>query len=104
MGFASSPVSASYAARSSRQWKPTRVIIFTEYADTKRYLVELLSTAIAETDDAERRILQFHGGMGDDTRDEVQRAFNSLPDEHPVRILVATDAAREGVKDQMAVK
>ncbi|MFS8069622.1 MAG: DISARM system SNF2-like helicase DrmD, partial [Byssovorax sp.] len=86
--------------RASRAWKPGRVIIFTEYADTKRYLVELLSAAIADTHDGERRILQFHGGMGDDARDEVQRAFNSKPDDHPVRILVATDAAREGVNLQ----
>jgi hypothetical protein len=76
------------------------VLIFTEYADTKRYLVELLSAAVAHTDDGENRIMQFHGGMGDEARDEVQRAFNSPPGEHPVRILVATDAAREGVNLQ----
>jgi hypothetical protein len=86
--------------KASRNWKPDRVILFTEYADTKRYLVELLSAAIAHTKDGDQRILQFHGGMGDDTRDEVQRAFNSAPSEHPVRILVATDAAREGVNLQ----
>ena len=38
--------------------------------------------------------------MGDDTRDDVQRAFNSPPEKDPVRILVATDAAREGVNLQ----
>jgi hypothetical protein len=38
--------------------------------------------------------------MGDDAREEVQRAFNAPPDEHPVRILVATDAAREGINLQ----
>jgi len=86
--------------RASRAWKPRRAIIFTEYADTKRYLVELLSSAIEHTDDGEHRILQFHGGMGDEARDEVQRAFNSKPEDHPVRILVATDAAREGVNLQ----
>ncbi|WP_338046599.1 DISARM system SNF2-like helicase DrmD [Polyangium spumosum] len=86
--------------RAKRAWSPRRVLIFTEYADTKRYLVELLSAAVAHTDDGENRIMQFHGGMGDEARDEVQRAFNSPPDEHPVRILVATDAAREGVNLQ----
>ena len=44
--------------------------------------------------------MQFHGGMGDDARDEVQRAFNRAPEDDPVRILVATDAAREGVNLQ----
>lgn len=87
-------------AKASRAWKPRRVILFTEYADTKRYLVELLNAAALHTDDGERRILQFHGGMGDEARDEVQRAFLSDPKEHPVRILVATDAAREGVNLQ----
>jgi hypothetical protein len=81
-------------------WTDRRVILFTEYADTKRYLVELLSEAISHTDRGDERILQFHGGMGDDLRDEVQRAFNAQPDDHPVRILVATDAAREGVNLQ----
>jgi len=86
--------------RASRAWTPRRVILFTEYADTKRYLVDLLTAAVAHTDDGEQRILQFHGGMGDEARDEVQQAFNSLPDKHAVRILVATDAAREGVNLQ----
>lgn len=88
------------AVRASRKWSARRVIVFTEYADTKRYLVELLSAAVADTDDGEHRILQFHGGMGDDARDEVQRAFNAPPEQHPVRILIATDAAREGVNLQ----
>ncbi|MBK8696988.1 MAG: hypothetical protein IPN17_33190 [Deltaproteobacteria bacterium] len=43
-----------------------RVLIFTEYADTKRYLEARLREAFAGTDDAERRIATFHGGMGDD--------------------------------------
>ncbi|MCC6646475.1 MAG: DEAD/DEAH box helicase, partial [Polyangiaceae bacterium] len=86
--------------KAKRKWTDRRVILFTEYADTKRYLVELLTSAVADTDDGEHRILSFHGGMGDDARDEVQRAFNAPPDKHPVRILVATDAAREGVNLQ----
>jgi superfamily II DNA or RNA helicase len=86
--------------KASRAWGPRRVLLFTEYADTKRYLVELLTAAVAHTDHGEQRIRQFHGGMGDDARDEVQRAFNSEPADDPVRILVATDAAREGVNLQ----
>ncbi|RYE84612.1 MAG: hypothetical protein EOO75_17920, partial [Myxococcales bacterium] len=87
-------------ARASRAWTGRRVILFTEYADTKRYLLETLTAAVADTDDGEHRILTFHGGMSDDARDEVQRAFNAPPDRHPVRILIATDAAREGVNLQ----
>jgi len=85
---------------SDRAWTDQRVIIFTEYGDTKRYLQALLSEAIAGTDDPDHRILVMHGGMGDDARDEVQRAFNTEPAKHPVRILLATDAAREGVNLQ----
>lgn len=86
--------------KARRAWTDRRVILFTEYADTKRYLVELLTAAVAYTERGDQRIRQFHGGMGDDARDEVQRAFNAAPDDDPVRILVATDAAREGVNLQ----
>lgn len=88
------------ATKKECEWTDRRVLLFTEYADTKRYLVELLSEAIGHTAGGEERIMQFHGGMGDEQRDEIQRAFNAPPDEHPVRILVATDAAREGVNLQ----
>jgi hypothetical protein len=81
-------------------WTDRRVIVFTEYGDTLKYLLRMLNAASEGTRDAERRILKFHGGMSDETRDEVQRAFNAPPDEHPVRLLLATDAAREGVNLQ----
>ncbi|MGM0578733.1 MAG: DISARM system SNF2-like helicase DrmD [Myxococcota bacterium] len=78
-----------------RRWANRRIIIFTEYGDTKRYLRERLREAISGTDRAGERILEIHGGMGDDERADVQEAFNH-PDS-PARILLATDAAREGV-------
>lgn len=83
-----------------RRWTDRRVLIFTEYGDTKRYLLQILGAAIGGTHQDEDRIMQFHGGMSDDQREEVQRAFNSPPGEHPVRILIATDAAREGINLQ----
>ena len=88
------------AARMGGAWNDRRVIIFTEYADTKRYLVQQLSAAIAETDQADARIATFHGGMDDKSREEVKRAFNAQPKKHPLRILIATDAAREGINLQ----
>jgi hypothetical protein len=91
---------ARTASKADRQWTDKRVIIFTEYAHTKAHLRHLLAAAIDGSDDAERRIKEFHGGMSDEQRAEVQRAFNGPPDEHPVRILVCTDAAREGVNLQ----
>lgn len=84
----------------SREWSSRRVILFTEWADTKRYLLDLLTEAIADTDRAEDRIAGFSGGMGDETREEIQRRFNASPEEEHLRILVATDAAREGINLQ----
>lgn len=81
-------------------WNDRRIIIFTEYADTKRYLEQQLRGAIASTDRAASRVATFHGGMGDESREEVKRAFNADPKKHPLRILIATDAAREGVNLQ----
>ena len=81
-------------------WSDRRVLIFTEYADTKRYLRQLLAAAFEGTERGEERILELHGGMSPEAREEVQRAFNSPPDKDPVRVLLATDAAREGVNLQ----
>ena len=84
----------------SRAWSDRRIIVFTEYADTRRYLMALLDAAIAHTERGDERVLSLHGGMGDESRDLVQRAFNASPETHPVRVLIATDAAREGVNLQ----
>lgn len=81
-------------------WASQRLIIFTEYADTKRYLTDLLQGAIENTKEPDQRILGFHGAMSDDQRERVQEAFNGDPAKHAVRILIATDAAREGLNLQ----
>ena len=82
------------------QWNNRRVLIFTEYADTKRYLDQQLRRIIADSDQEDDRIGSFHGGMGDDRREAIKAAFNADPTHHPLRILIATDAAREGVNLQ----
>lgn len=82
------------------KWNDLRLLIFTQYEDTKRYLVQLLRMAVADTDLGEHRIEVFHGPTPPDKRESIKRAFNLPPDEHPVRILVATDAAREGLNLQ----
>lgn len=86
--------------KASRAWTDRRVILFTEYAHTLRYVAEILNRAVDATDDGEHRVALFHGGMGDDARAAIQRAFNAPPTESPLRILVATDAAREGLNLQ----
>ena len=81
-------------------WKPRRVILFTEYGDTLRYLKEQLTAAFEGTHRGDERILTLMGGLGDARRAEIQEAFNGPLDEYPVRILLATDAAREGINLQ----
>jgi superfamily II DNA/RNA helicase len=82
------------------EWSSRRVLIFTEYADTKRYLTRMLERALEGTRLGEERVMGFHGAMNEEQRDQVQRHFNGAPAEYPVRILVATDAAREGLNLQ----
>ncbi len=81
-------------------WLDKRVIIFTEYTDTKSYLQQKLKEAIAGSDKERERIDVFHGGIGEERREAIKKAFNADPSRHPLRILIATDAAREGVNLQ----
>lgn len=83
------------------RWNNRRVIIFTENREgTKRYLLEMLSRAIAGSDRAEERIEVIDGLTSSTRRQEIQRRFNTDPAHDPLRILLATDAAREGLNFQ----
>jgi SNF2 family DNA or RNA helicase len=82
------------------QWNGIRVILFTEYDDTKRYLQQQLTAAISGSDRADERIAIFHGPTSSAEREVIKTAFNADPAKHPVRILIATDAAREGLNLQ----
>ncbi len=85
---------------SRARWTDERLLIFTEYGHTKDYLLKLLRTAVAGTDRDDERIGVFDGGMSDDDRRAVSAAFTGNPAAYPLRVLVATDAAREGVNLQ----
>lgn len=87
-------------AQDGAQWNDTRVIIFTEWDASLTYLRNQLSHAIARTDQAEARIEIYRGSTGTDRREAIKSAFNADPSENPVRILLATDAAREGLNLQ----
>ena len=83
------------------QWNDRRVLIFTENrAGTKHYLREMLDWAIAGTDCADERIAVIDGHTSGARRKEIQRRFNADPKKDPLRILLATDAAREGLNFQ----
>jgi superfamily II DNA or RNA helicase len=82
------------------QWNRRRLIVFTEYEDTRRWLERRLREALAETDRCDERIGVFTGATSAERREEIKRAFNSDPAKEPLRILICTDAAREGVNLQ----
>ncbi len=73
-------------------WNNERLIIFTEYKDTLEYLKNLLNE--------EDRILTLSGGDTKENREIIKREFQKSPNESKVRILIATDAASEGLNLQ----
>jgi superfamily II DNA or RNA helicase len=75
-------------------WTDQRVIIFTEYRATQNWLQTLLAT---EGLTAGNRLLTLYGGMDTALRERVKAAFQAHPAISPVRILLATDAASEGI-------
>ncbi|SDT42932.1 SNF2 family N-terminal domain-containing protein [Streptomyces sp. TLI_053] len=79
-----------------KHWQNERVVVFTEYRDTQRWLVELLRQE-EMTDGG--RVAQLHGGLTTEEREQIRLGFQAAPDtaEGRVRILVATDAASEGI-------
>lgn len=82
-------------------WTHRRVLVFTENREgTKRYLKQLLEQAIEGTDRADERIGVIDGLTAGKNRREIQRRFNADPSKEPLRILLATDAAREGLNFQ----
>lgn len=89
-------------SRGGRAWNGRRLLIFTEWDDTRRWLEGRLRQAVAHTEDADRRIACYTGPTPQKERERLKRAFNLPPDRDPLRILIATDAAREGLNFQRA--
>lgn len=81
--------------RDGAGWGTERLIVFTEYKDTLDYLQTLLAG-----DEYEGRVLTLCGGMSSDQREPIKAAFQASPEEQTVRILLATDAASEGLNLQ----
>ena len=75
-------------------WNDSRVIVFTEYRTTQNWLFQLLgSEGLA----GGGRVELLYGGMDPKDRERIKAAFQAAPDASPVRILLATDAASEGI-------
>jgi superfamily II DNA or RNA helicase len=77
-------------------WSDERVIVFTEYRDTQRWLYDRLIGGGIPAD----RIALLYGGQDEDEREHVKSVFQESPHLDPVRILLATDAASEGINLQ----
>ena len=83
--------------RPNGKWNEQRAIIFTEYRATQKWLFDLLARqGFAE----QGRLEMIYGGMPNDQREPIKAAFQAQPKESAVRILLATDAASEGVNLQ----
>jgi len=80
--------------RPGGKWASERVIIFTEYRATQNWLQGVLA---AEGLTANDRLLTMYGGMDKDDRERIKAAFQADPTRSNVRILLATDAASEGI-------
>jgi len=72
-----------------------KLVIFTEHRDTLNYLAEQISRLIGRPE----AVVTIHGGVGREERRKAQEAFTQDPD---VLVLVATDAAGEGINLQRA--
>lgn len=72
-----------------------KLIIFTEHKDTLNYLAGKIGSLLGDAG----AVLTIKGGM---TRDERHRAEEAFKQDANVRILVATDAAGEGINLQRA--
>lgn len=76
------------------KWGDRRVLIFTEYRATQKWLHGLL--AHQGLAGGERLMVMF-GGMATEDRERIKAAFQAAPAISPVRILLATDSASEGI-------
>ncbi|GHU17563.1 helicase [Betaproteobacteria bacterium] len=72
-----------------------KLIIFTEHRDTLNYLAVKIRVLIG----SEEAVVMIHGGVKREERRKVQELFRNDP---TVRVLIATDAAGEGVNLQNA--
>ena len=72
-----------------------KLVLFTEHRDTLRYLQERITTLLGR----ETSVVVIHGSVGREQRLAVQEAFRHDPQ---VQVLLATDAAGEGINLQRA--
>jgi len=89
---------ATYTVRPITPHKPSphqKLVIFTEHRDTLSYLEQRITTLLGRKE----AVVIIHGGIGREERLKVQESFKHDPQ---VQVLLATDAAGEGINLQRA--
>ncbi len=84
-----------YPEMFDQQGQRRKLVIFTEHRDTLDYLVERIGALFGRPD----AVVAIHGALLREERRKAQAAFLNDPD---VLVLVATDAAGEGINLQRA--
>jgi superfamily II DNA or RNA helicase len=72
-----------------------KLVLFTEHRDTLNYLETRITTLLGRKES----VVMIHGGMGREERMKAQESFKYDPE---VQVLLATDAAGEGINLQRA--
>ncbi len=72
-----------------------KLVIFTEHRDTLNYLHQRITTLLGR----QEAVVMIHGGIGREDRRAIQESFLHDPE---VKILLANDAASEGINLQRA--
>ena len=95
--FAAAPSSSPLDAETPQppSSKKQKLVLFTEHRDTLRYLHKRIATLLGH----EESVVVIHGSIGREERMAAQEAFRHDP---RVRVLLATDAAGEGINLQRA--
>jgi len=72
-----------------------KLVLFTEHRDTLNYLQSRITALLG----SQESVVMIHGGMGREERMKAQESFKHDPE---VKVLLATDAAGEGINLQRA--
>lgn len=74
-------------------WSNERIVVFTEYAHTVEWLTRVLRQKGYNDD----RLAVIQGSTPPEEREYIRSQFTADPSKEPVRVLLATDAAGEGI-------
>lgn len=79
--------------RPTGEWSNERIVVFTEYVDTLEWIRTILRQEGYDND----RVEVIDGSTDAETRELIRARFNESPTKTAVRVLLATDAAGEGI-------